>query len=122
MDPEARRILVESLTEAFDQALDMTPTATEPAHIVLPKVALPPPWSPRTTRALTIWENWPTSRPLFFIDERVVGETGAPPRSNHSRYALGESWRGFSYTFPWSGDDPVRVVQLWLGRFTVEPT
>lgn len=105
---------------AFGAAVDVTPADGQAAHILLPSIELPEPWTPSPTRALTVWQEWPTSRPQFVIDEGVVGENGQPPRSHHSVYLLGESWRGFSFDFPWSGDDPVRAVQLWLARFTAE--
>jgi hypothetical protein len=112
--------LVEVLGAAFGDAVDVTPAEDQPAHILLPSLELPEPWTPSPTRALTVWQDWPTGRPQFVIDEKLTGEGGQPPRSHHSVYLLGQSWRGFSFTFPWSGADPVRVVQLWLTRFTVE--
>jgi hypothetical protein len=115
-----REGLVERLALAFGGAGDVTPADDQPPHILLPKLELPAPWQPSPTRALTIWANWPEQRPQFVIDDAVVGETGEPPRSNHVVYAAGESWRGFSFNFTWSGDDPVRAVQLWMGRFIVE--
>jgi hypothetical protein len=114
--------LVRELADAFGGALDVTPEGEGRLHVLLPAVQLPEPWSPTPTRAMTIWENWAEARPLFYVDELVVGENGEPPRSHHAAYILGESWRGFSFNFAWSGDDPVRVVQRWLGRFTAERT
>lgn len=117
-----RELLTSRLEVAFGKAVDVTPADGQPAHILLPRIELPKPWTPSPTRALTVWEGWPTSRPQFVIDESVVGETGQPPRSHQAVYLLGQSWRGFSFNFSWSGDDPVRVVQLWLTRFTAEPS
>ncbi|HUP70317.1 MAG TPA: hypothetical protein VM142_10945 [Acidimicrobiales bacterium] len=113
-------VLVAQLAGAFGQAVDVTPNGEQVPHILLPAVEVPEPWRPSPARALTVWENWPGARPLFYVDERVVGESAAPPRSNHTKYLLGESWRGFSYNFAWAGDDPVRAVQFWLSRFTAE--
>jgi hypothetical protein len=120
MEPAHRELLVERLAAAFGAAIDVTPVAEELPHILLPSVDLPEPWTPTPTRVLTVWENWPETRPLFYVDEHLVGETGQPPRSDHTKYLLGETWRGFSFNFAWSGADSVRAVQLWLGRFTAE--
>jgi hypothetical protein len=114
--------LTGALAAAFGAAVDVTPADGQPAHILLPSLELPKPWTPSATRALTVWQDWPASRPQFVIDEKVLGEGGQPPRSNHAVYLLGESWRGFSFSFVWCGDDPARAVQLWLTRFTVERT
>jgi hypothetical protein len=120
LDDAARKILVERLAAAFGEAIDVTPAEGQAPQILLPAVELPEPWKPSPTRALTVWEDWPNACPRFVIDERVVGENGEPPRSHHSVYLVGESWRGFSFNFAWSGDDPVRAVQLWMARFVVE--
>ena len=115
-----REALVTGLAVSFGGAVDVTPAEGQPAHILLPSLELPDPWRPSPTRALTVWQDWPTSRPQLVVDLNVVGENGQPPRSNSDVYLLGQTWRGFSFSFPWSGDDPVRAVQLWLARFTVE--
>jgi hypothetical protein len=112
--------VVMALARAFGGAEDVTPAPGQPLHVLLPRLELPPPWSPSPTRALTIWRNWPAERPDFFIDMAVVGEAGEPPRSHNEAYQLGESWRGFSFDFAWHGDDPVLAVQLWLTRFVAE--
>jgi hypothetical protein len=122
MNEGDRELLRSRLAVAFGEAVDVTPADGPPAHILLPSIELPEPWTPSPTRALTVWEDWPASRPQFVIDESVVGETGEPPRSHHGAYLLGQSWRGYSFNFTWSGDDPVRAVQLWLARFTAERT
>jgi len=122
LNERAHELLTDRLAAAFGDAVDVTPADGQPAHILLPRIELPKPWKPSPTRALTVWQGWPTSRPQFVIDESVVGESGEPPRSNHAVYLLGQSWRGFSYEFSWFGDDPVRAVQLWLTRFTAEPS
>jgi hypothetical protein len=122
VDASDREALVRRLAEAFGEALDLTPEGDQTPHILLPSVGLPDPWTPSPARALTVWESWPATRPLFFVDESVTGKGGEPPRSNHTRYLLGETWRGYSFDFSWSGDNPVRAVQLWLGRFTAEPS
>lgn len=120
MDGGDCKTLVQRLAVAFGDAIDVTPADGQAPHILLPTLELPEPWKPSSTRAMTVWENWPETRPQFVIDERVVGEHGEPPRSHHSVYLLGQSWRGFSFNFGWSGDDPVRAVQLWMARFLAE--
>ena len=120
MEQGDRELIVRALAEAFGKAVDVTPGDGAVLHILLPSVELPDPWTPSLTRALTVFEDWPTTRPLFFVDEQVTGEKDEPPRNHHSKYLVGESWRGFSFSFPWTGDDPVRAVQLWLTRFTAE--
>lgn len=120
MPPNTQMSIVDRLAEAFGEAADVTPAGSEVPHILLPALELPDPWRPSPTRALTIWNAWPTRRPELVIDLAVVGESGQPPRSNNQVLRLGESWRQFSFGFPWSGDDPVRAVRLWLGRFTAE--
>lgn len=112
--------VVKKLRAAFGGAEDVTPAAGQPLHVLLPSVDLPDPWKPSPARALTNWNNWPTDRPLFYVDQEVVGEQGEPPRSNSLVYVLGEPWRQFSFTFPWVGTDPVRAVQLWMTRFVKE--
>jgi hypothetical protein len=120
MDADDRKILVERLAVAFGEAIDVTPADGQPLHVLLPAIDLPEPWKPSRTRALTVWENWPGARPQFVMNESVVGENGEPPRSHNPVYLLGGSWRGFSFNFVWSGDDPVRAVQLWMNRFVAE--
>ena len=120
MEAGDRKLLVRRLAVAFGKATDVTPADGQAAHVLLPSIQLPKPWKPSPTRALTVWEGWPQNRPQFVVDQSVVGEAGEPPRSHHPVYLLGESWRGFSFNFAWSGDDPVRAVQLWLARFTAE--
>jgi hypothetical protein len=122
MEAVERARLVEVLGVAFGGAEDLTPAPDQPPHILLPQLELPDPWRPSPTRALTIWAGWPGERPTFLVDEAAVGENGEPPRSHHQTLALGEAWRGFSFAFPWSGDDPVRAVQMWMERFVVERT
>jgi hypothetical protein len=123
MDAEARERIVESLRTAFGAAEDVTPRPQQALHVLLPEVQLPAPWTPSPTRALTVWGNWPAERPLFALDPSVRGEAGDPPRSYNDLYLLDTAWRGFSFSFPWNGtDDPVRVVQLWLTRFSLERT
>jgi hypothetical protein len=99
---------------------DVTPAEVQAPHVLLPVLELPDPWRPSPTRALTIWNGWPNERPEFVVDLAVVGETGEPPRSNDEVLRLGSSWRRFSFTFAWSGDDPVKAVRMWLERFTTE--
>jgi hypothetical protein len=122
MDADARGDILGRLASAFGAAVDVTPAADQPLHVLLPQVELPAPWRPSPSRALTVWRNWPGDRPEFVIDESVIGETGEPPRSSDPHYVLGESWRRFSFSFNWKGDDPVWVVQLWMTRFVAEPS
>jgi hypothetical protein len=122
MDAGERDEVVSRLSTAFGGAQDATPAEDQPLHVLLPRLELPDPWKPSPTRGLAVWRNWPDERPEFVIDEGVVGENGEPPRSNNQMYLLGESWRSFSFSFPWKGDDPVRVIQLWMTRFIVERT
>jgi hypothetical protein len=120
MEAGERSDIVSRLSTAFGGAQDVTPAVDQPLHVLLPQLELPDPWKPSPTRALAMWPNWPAERPQFVIDERVVGENGEPPRSSNLVYLLGEGWRSFSFSFGWKGDDPVRVVQMWLTRFVVE--
>jgi hypothetical protein len=120
MDAATESTIVSQLSTAFGAAQDVTPEG-QPLHVLIPQLVLPEPWKPSPTRGLTVWRNWPAERPEFVVDESVVGEGGEPPRSPRSVYLLGETWRGYSFTFPWAGDDPVLVIQLWMNRFLVEP-
>lgn len=114
--------IIEALAAAFGNAVDVTPAAGQPPHILLTELELPEPWTPSPTRGLTVWPGWPESRPEFYIDAAVTGQTGQAPRNPSPTYRLGETWNAFSFSFPWSGDDPVRAVRTWLTRFEVEPT
>jgi hypothetical protein len=122
MAATAQVTIVDRLAAAFGEAVDVTPEGIEAPHVLLPALELPDPWTPTPIRALTIWTSWPQERPEFLIDLAVVGENGVPPRSSSEVLRLGTTWRGFSFSFQWSGDDPVRAVRLWLGRFTAERT
>jgi hypothetical protein len=120
MEGEERARLVTDLGAAFGGAEDVTPAEGQVLHVLLPQLELPAPWQPSPTRAMTVWEAWPSTRPQFLVDESVVAESGEPPRSNHQVFVAGESWRGFSFAFDWVGGDPVRAIQLWMERFVVE--
>jgi hypothetical protein len=122
MDTTEREAIVARLSTAFGGADDVTPADDQPLHALLPKLELPTPWAPSPTRALSIWENWPNERPKFVVDEHVVGKDGEPPRSSEPVYLIGESWRQFSFSFDWKGNDPVHAIQRWLTRFVKEPT
>jgi hypothetical protein len=121
LSPEQSTELIARLERAFGSATDVTPAEGGVLHVLLSKLHLPDPWTPTTTRAITIWENWPIERPRFLVDPEVTGDGGEPPRSNDLVYVAGESWRQFSFQFPWKGNDPVLAVQNWLERFYVEP-
>lgn len=73
--PERERI-VDELAHAFGAAVDVTPAPGQQLHVLLPALELPAPWRPSPARALTTWADWPRQRPLFFIDQAVVGESG----------------------------------------------
>jgi hypothetical protein len=117
--PERERI-VDELARAFGAATDVTPAPGQPLHVLLSTLEIPAPWRPSRTRALTTWADWPGQRPLFFIDQAVVGESGDRPRSHSLVYQLGEPWVAFSFTFACRGQDPVRAIQQWLTRFVAE--
>ena len=121
MDAAARKRIVAQLARAFGAASDVTPAPGQDLHVLLGKVDLPEPWSPSPTRPLTIWRSWPTTRPEFYVPQDVVDGSGSPPRNPSPAYHLGESWNTFSFSFAWAGDDPVRAVQLWLTRFSMQP-
>jgi hypothetical protein len=122
MDAALREEIVAKLDRAFGGAKDASPTPSLDLHVLFTALELPPPWSPSPTRALAIFTNWPTERPLFVVDLAVVGQNGEPPRSHHEAYYLDEAWRGFSWNSPWEGEDPVRAIQLWINRFIAEPS
>jgi hypothetical protein len=122
VDAAEREQLVAKLDRAFGGAEDVTPTANHALHVLFTKLTLPDLWKPSPTRALALFNNWPAERPLFYVDEQVVGETGQPPESHHSVYHLDQSWRGFSWNYTWTGDDPVRAIQLWINRFLKQAT
>ncbi len=120
MDAAEADAILARLAGAFGAVENRTPGDDQPLHVLLAALELPEPWTPSPARALTIWQGWPAARPRFVLDERVVGETDAPPRSSELVYLLGEGWREFSFSFPWSGDDPVHAIQRWLTRFVSE--
>jgi hypothetical protein len=118
LSPDERAAIVVALSEAFGPATDVSPDPEQPLHVALAALALPAPWT-RLTKALLRFAGWPDTRPDFFIAANVVNAAGEAPRSHTDEIVLGASWRRFSYTFPWdpANADPVRAVQLWLGRF-----
>jgi hypothetical protein len=120
MDADARRIIIARLSDAFGEVTDVTPEADQPLHAQFKELWLPEPWTPSPAEAISVWRNWPSERPEFSVQPEVVGAAGSPPESNSDTYVLGRLWRSFSYSFPWSGEDPVLVVQLWLNRFAME--
>lgn len=118
MEASERKQIIEELTSAFGEAVDVTPSSGQPLHVLLPKIPLSPPW-PSPTRALVRFVNWPEVRPEFWIDMTVVTSSGAPPRSSSEQLVVGGSWRQFSYAFAWpqSPTTATRAVLLWLNRF-----
>lgn len=118
MDAAAREAIVTELATAFGEAVDVTPTPDQTLHVLLPKIALLPPW-PSPVRALGRFVNWPDVRPDFWIDMQVVTPQGEPPRSSSEQLVVGGSWRQFSYAFGWPQEPttPTRAVLLWLNRF-----
>lgn len=119
MSPDDRATIVWALRKAFGPAKDVSPADDQLLHVILSAVRLPVPWT-TPTRALIRFTDWPATRPEFFIDRGVVNTAGEPPRSSSEQVVLGESWRQFSFGFPWSEDaaDAVGAVQLWLTRFS----
>lgn len=120
MDATQTQEIVAKLGAAFGGARDVTPAQGQALHALLEQLELPSGWTPNPTRALTVWAAWPDGRPDFYIDHAVCGPDGQPPRSNSDAYLVGETWRAFSFQFPWSGEDPVLAVQKWLTRFDRE--
>lgn len=119
MDAELRTATVERLHKAFGGAADVTPGDGQPLHVRFAALELPEPWTPSPTRALAIFGNWPNERPLFYVGDDVRGESGQPPTNPHNAYHAGENWMGFSFSFPWSGSDVIRAIQLWMTRFNL---
>lgn len=120
MDDDARKIIIQRLGEAFGEVTDVTPQDDQPFHAQFKELWLPAPWTPSPAEAISVWRNWPGERPEFCVQPELVGEEGRPPESNSEKLVLGRLWRTFSYSFPWSGDDPTLVIQLWLNRFATE--
>jgi len=121
MEAAEREEIVAQLDNAFGGAEDVSPVGAD-LHVLLTALELPAPWKPSPTRGLAVFKNWPSERPLFYVDPAVVGETGEPPRSPQDAYVLDEQWRGFSWSVTASTSDPVRAIQLWINRFVEERT
>lgn len=119
MDTPERERIVRELRTAFGSAKDVSPDASQPLHVLLGRVRLPPPWTPCPARALARFHGWPSQRPDLFVDSNVVNASGEPPYSNSEQYVLGETWRQFSFQFGWPAGDgsAASAVQLWLTRF-----
>jgi len=125
MDDVTRKAIVDELGASFGEAVDKTPADGQPAHVLLPVLALLPPWTPSPARALVRFTtDWPNQRPDFVIDLKVADKAGMPPRNNGGNpstetLVLGETWRQFSFQFPWPQHPrtATRAVQLWLNRF-----
>ena len=119
MNDSAREAVVAELKAAFGGARDVTPAPGQPLHVLLPKLRLLKPGRPSPTRGLVAFTNWPQERPQFWIDVAVANSAGHPPRSNAEQLVVGESWRYFSFSFPWPTHPltPTRAVQAWLNRF-----
>jgi hypothetical protein len=119
MDAAERQAIVDELGAAFGCAEDVSPAPDQDLHVLLPELPVLHPWQPSPTRALLRSTNWPAQRPDFWIDLELVNNEGQPPASNSEVYVLGETWRGFSFQFPWSGQESAtRAVQKWLNRFS----
>ena len=127
MDLATRKAIVDELRASFGEAEDVTPGDGQPAHVLLPKLELLPPWKPSPAKALVRFTaGWPDDRPDFFIDLAVVDKAGTPPRNNGGNLpapvlVLGDPWRQFSFNFLWPQNPktPTRAVQLWLNRFSL---
>lgn len=125
IDAKTRSAIVDELASAFGGAEDVTPGDGQPAHIRMSKLKLLKPWRPNPAVALLRFSQpWPQSRPEFFIDRFVVDSHGVPPRNNGGNpstetLVLGETWRAFSFNFPWpqGNGSATLAVQLWLNRF-----
>jgi hypothetical protein len=119
MDVTSREQIVAALADAFGEARDVTPDAQQPLHVLLSSIRLPAPWKPNPTRALIKFENWPSQRPLFWVDIELVNGGDQPPRSNSAQLVLGDTWRQFSFNFPWPIDPltATHAVLKWLTRF-----
>ena len=63
MGDDLNEVIVEALAMAFGNAVDVTPAAGQPLHVLLNELELPVPWTPSPARALTIWAGWPQNRP-----------------------------------------------------------
>ena len=120
MDAAEREQITAKLGAAFGGARDVTPVETQPLHVLLESLDLPSEWTPNPTRVLTIWDGWPANKPAFYVEPSVSGPNGRVPQNPSDTYLLGETWRTFSFSFPWSGDDPVAAVQRWLTIFDKE--
>lgn len=119
MTPDERQAAVSELTAAFGEAADVSPDPAGTLHVLLSSVDVLPPWQPRPTRALVVFEGWPGVRPQFYVDPALANPEGEPPRSYHDAYLIGEPWRGFSFAYPWpdGGMTATEAVLRWLNRF-----
>lgn len=118
MDAALREEIVAKLGAAFGGARDITPAEGQPLHVLLEALELPSGWTPNPTRAITIWDGWPTSRPLFYVEPGISGTHALANPSD--RLVLGETWRTFSFSFIWKGDEPVLAIKRWLTIFDKE--
>jgi hypothetical protein len=119
-DGELRQEIVTKLGAAFGGACDVTLADNQPPHVLLAALELPSGWTPNPTRALTIWDGWPGARPTFYVEPTIQGPNGRVPQNPSDAFLLGETWRTFSFSFAWNGDDAVRAIQLWLTIFDKE--
>ena len=84
MEPALREEIVAKLGVAFGGARDVTPDPGQPLHVVLDALELPSGWEPNPTRALTVWDAWPTvmvkvAEPLAPVESVTVTVTEYVP-------------------------------------------
>ncbi len=66
----------------------------------------PPSWTPNPTRALTVWDGWPNSRPAFYVEPGIHGPNGRLPQNPSDAYILGETLAHVQLPVPLEGRRP----------------
>jgi len=119
MTAPEREAIVAELAEAFGEAVDVTPADGQPLHVLLPVLPMPVSWSPAPARALLRFSGWPQVRPDFFVEPALHDGSGNAPTNPSDQYILGQTWRTFSFQFPWPAGDgsASQAVMQWLNRF-----